>query len=183
MVSAPIETAAAERRTSIEADIALPKEFDCPAETPILAEHATPEELAALANGSPEVNSVTGADYFDTHQWERQNGGRIGWLSPIELAATSDGLDIDPSGRRCSRKGFLPISLLKYLEIVEWAGRQQRDNKRGSISASLEPIFQRLGFSSTGFLVSMLRFADKDRYFRRTERQGIPERPFATSAG
>ena len=188
MMSTPVETGTTEQRISIEADITLPKELAIPAATPIPAEltisteHTTPVDLAVMVNRFPEVNSVTGGGDFDTHQWERQNQGRIGWLSPIELAATGDGLDIDPSGRRCSRKGFLPISLLKYLEIVEWAGREQRDDKRGSISESLEPIFQRLGFSSTGFLASMLQFAEKDRYFRCTERQGIPERPFASSA-
>lgn len=83
------------------------------------------------------------------------------------------------SGRRPSYKGFLPISLLKYLEIVEWAGRQRRADKRGAIPHSLQPIFDRIGFSSTGFLESMMQFAGREKYFELTERRGQPEQSFA----
>jgi REP element-mobilizing transposase RayT len=111
-----------------------------------------------------------------TLNWERQNHERIGWLAPVEIEPTGSGLDLDSFGRRPSRKGFLPISLLKYLEVVEWAGRQMRPDKRGSIPDTLAPVFERVGFTSSGFLESMLHFAVKEKYFESTERQGQPER-------
>lgn len=46
--------------------------------------------------------------------------------------------------RRDIPKG-LPFRLNDYLELVEWTGRQMRDDKSGSIDAQLPPILQRLG--------------------------------------
>ncbi|ARU56629.1 transposase [Oleiphilus messinensis] len=37
--------------------------------------------------------------------------------------------------------------LQDYLELVDWTGRIQRDDKRGSISTTLPPILQRLNIS------------------------------------
>jgi hypothetical protein len=114
-----------------------------------------------------------------TLDWEREDHPGIGWLAPIELNERGVGLDLDEGGRRPSRKGFLPISLLKYLEIAEWAGRCVRQNKRGIVPGGAPPIFARLGFDSQGFLESMLNFAKRDRYFKATERQGTPEMKFS----
>ncbi len=125
------------------------------------------------------VPSIAGVSLSGTRDWERQDHARIGWLATIEIDESGSCLDLDPVGRRPSRKGFLPISLLKYLEIVEWSGRQQRVGKPGSIPHSLKPIFERVGFGSTGFLESMLRFAQREQYFESTERLGQPDRSFA----
>lgn len=116
-----------------------------------------------------------------TLEWERGNHRSIGWLAPIELDERRPGPDRDERGRRPSRKGFLPISLLKYLEIVEWMGRQIRPGKRGHIPEEVPPIFERLGFSSQSFLESFFKFVENDRYFRSTEREGDPARSFAVA--
>lgn len=87
-----------------------------------------------------------------THHWERSSKQRrSGWLSPIEIRETSDpsGPDGDESGRRASRKGFLPISLIKYLELLEWTGRQIAQGKRGKIPPESEPILDKLGLASS----------------------------------
>ena len=39
----------------------------------------------------------------------------------------------------------LPFSLSDYIELVDWTGRAIRDDKRGFISNSVPPIFQRIG--------------------------------------
>jgi len=136
---------------------------------------------AEPASDREPSGTVGGLRLSRTLDWEREGAGRIGWMAPIEIEARGSGLDLEPSVRRPSRKGFLPISLLKYLEIVEWAGRQQRADKRGSVPSSLAPIFQRLGFDSTGFLAAMLAFSTNDSYFAATERQGKPNRTFAAA--
>jgi REP element-mobilizing transposase RayT len=87
--------------------------------------------------GSPSANSWT-------REWERgRERRRSGWLAPIEIDEHRDptGPDCSDSGRRASDKGFLSsISLTKYLELLDWTGRQVRSDKAGSIPTSLRPI-------------------------------------------
>jgi len=116
---------------------------------------------AALAE-SLETSDYTGAkDRIDDfkqrrggaggvmHDWERSpRRRRSGWLSPIEIDEQLDatGPDQSAGGRRASDKGFLSsMSLTRYLELLDWTGRQVRRDKAGSIPASLRPILERLG--------------------------------------
>ena len=46
----------------------------------------------------------------------------------------------------------LAFRLMDYLELVDWTGRQLRDDKRGAISAALPPILQRLGINPDSWL-------------------------------
>lgn len=142
---------------------------------------SSPANQAEQAHDRESCGTIAGLRLSGTRQWEREGAGRTGWLAPIEIEARGCGLDPEPNGRRPSRKGFLPISLLKYLEIVEWAGRQQREDKRGSVPSSLAPIFERIGFDSTGFLAAMLKHSSKDEFFTATERKGQPNRLFVAA--
>lgn len=38
----------------------------------------------------------------------------------------------------------LPFRLTVYIELVEWTGRQMREDKRGYILQNLPPILERL---------------------------------------
>ncbi|ARU57347.1 transposase [Oleiphilus messinensis] len=42
----------------------------------------------------------------------------------------------------------LQFNLQDYLELVDWTGRIQREDKRGSISTTLPPILQRLNINA-----------------------------------
>ena len=46
----------------------------------------------------------------------------------------------------------LAFRLMDYLELVDWTGRQLRDDKRGAISEALPPILQRLGINADSWL-------------------------------
>jgi len=120
---------------------------------------------AAVAK-SPEASEFTGAkDRIDdlkqrnststhTHDWERSRRRvRSGWMSPLEIHEKSDatGADMDPSGRRASRKGFLPLSLCEYLALLDWTGRALHKHKRGAIPSELAPILVRLGIDTNGW--------------------------------
>ena len=121
---------------------------------------------AAMAE-TPETSTFTGAkDRIDdlceredrtrmsTHDWERsRRRKKSGWLSPVEIDERSDrvGADVEPSGRRASRKGFLSISMLSYLELLDWTGRQIRKDKYGSIPKHLAPILGRIGLDCHGW--------------------------------
>ena len=104
---------------------------------------------------TPEESEFTGAkDRIDdlkrrsskspaTHDWERsRRRSKSGWMSPIEIDEQSDPLGPDPSlvGRRASERGFLSISLSRYIELLDWTGRELRKKKRGSIPQHLAPI-------------------------------------------
>lgn len=115
---------------------------------------------AALAE-TPEESSFTGVkDRIDDQSGKektrkrktrhRERSGaepRSGWLAPVELGKSTDSADLGicQSGRRASRKGFLPMSLNDYLGLLDWTGRQIRGDKRGRIPKHLSPILERIG--------------------------------------
>ena len=107
-------------------------------------------------------------------RWERSGRRRrqSGWLSPIEIDEQSDPVGTDPSGcgRRASLKGFLSISLARYLELLDWTGRQLRSHKRGAIPDQLAPILKRLGIDSSDWCDLVKKFG---RLFKRAA--GSPE--------
>ena len=101
------------------------------------------------------------------HDWERdRNRGHSGWMSPIEIDERSDPLGSDPSAteRRASDKGFLPISLSDYLELVDWTGRENRRGQKGVVPSYLATILKRLGLSATCWCDLVTKFG---RYFKR----------------
>lgn len=73
------------------------------------------------------------------------------WLSELELDE-SKAVD-DPSffrsttGKRASDKGFLRFSREQYFEMLDWAAREVRADKRGATPAHIQPILQRLGWT------------------------------------
>ncbi len=134
---------------------------------------------AALCE-TPEQSDYTGAkDRLDDlkqqrglvrmsmHDWERSRERcKSGWMSPIEIDERCDevGPDLDDSGRRASGKGFLAISLPDYLQLLDWTGREIRDNKRGSIPDHLAPILTRIGLDPPTWCDLVTRFS---RVFKR----------------
>ena len=140
---------------------------------------------AAMAE-TPETSEYTGAkaridDLADrkdrtrasTRDWERsRRRNRSGWLSPLEIDERNDpvGANPDSSGRRGSLKGFLSMSLARYLELLDWTGRQLREGKVGSIPDHLQPILTRIGLDTHGWCDLVQRFG---RVFKRAA--GTPE--------
>jgi hypothetical protein len=57
----------------------------------------------------------------------------------------------------------LPFRLTDYLELADWTGRILRDDKRGSISAQLPPILERLHIDPKQWLVCANQF---ERHFK-----------------
>lgn len=152
---------------------------------------------AAIAK-TPETSDFTGAkDRIDdlkeankpsranggqlrTHAWERSRRRRkSGWMSPLEINEKTDpvGANTDPGGRRASLKGFLSMSLSKYLELLDWTGRQLRSGKRGAIPAHLAPILERLGLDTVGWCDLVRQFG---KLFKRAA--GTPDSLSAEAA-
>ena len=140
---------------------------------------------AAMAQ-TPETSEFTGAkDRIDdlaeredrsrasTHSWERsRRRRRSGWMSPIEINEQDDpiGPCLDESGRRASVKGFLGVSMARYLELLDWTGRQLQRDKVGVIPDHLAPILSRIGLDAGGWCDVVARFG---RVFKRAA--GTPE--------
>jgi hypothetical protein len=108
-----------------------------------------------------------------TSRWERSRGRqRSGWLSPLEIKEVADPVGPDPSqcGRRASLKGFLKMSVLRYLELLDWTGRQLRNDKPGQIPETVAPILDRLGIESDRWLDLAHQFG---RLFKRASGSSI----------
>jgi hypothetical protein len=86
------------------------------------------------------------------------------WLAPLTLQEDHLGDVPCTCGERASDKGLLSMKLDEYLQLLDWAGRELRANKRGAIPAHLAPIIQRLGVEGDELLDTL---EDFPRLFRR----------------
>jgi len=84
------------------------------------------------------------------------------WLCELTL---DEGAQADVSQDVCSEtpwrasdKGLLPISLDDYLKLLDWTGRQVRQDKKGSIPSELAPILQRLQINADNWLETVSEF-------------------------
>ena len=48
--------------------------------------------------------------------------------------------------KRCSNKGFLPLSSLDYLQLLDLTARLNKSGSRGATPQELPPLLERLGF-------------------------------------
>jgi hypothetical protein len=98
----------------------------------VFAETATHEAFAPIDNGSALPRQTD----------------RL--LSPILLDELRDSLGPHPSctADRCSNKGYLPISQVDYLSLLDWTARQPKQGKCGTTPEHLAPIIERLSLSS-----------------------------------
>ena len=102
--------------------------------------------LARLDSQAEEKSSVS------------HNALAAAWLSPLEEGADPpDGAQAN-EGRRASDHGFLPMSLEKYLVLLDWSGRQLKGGKRGAIPDSLSPILDRLSLPMDHLLEGLQSF-------------------------
>jgi len=125
----------------------------CIAETPETSEFtAAFERIAARQQNAARVaESAPPAD----------GDGRDEWLSPIpdaDVPVTTGNSAPMPANRNASERGFLPMTLDEYLELLDWTGRQVREGKRGAIRADLRPILERLHINADVWIDTIERF-------------------------
>ena len=140
--SAPSEAAAMEAH--IAASLPVPPGTASPDKSSLRPAVESPATLTVPATATPASTSTPQVPLAHAHD---------GWLSPIELderatplltatpvpkarAAASQGTGSRRS-RRASDRGLLPMTLGKYLELLDWTGRQLRAGTKGLIPASL----------------------------------------------
>ena len=80
-----------------------------------------------------------------------------------EIAKEESKLDnwLEPVFNTKKKRGFLNMSFKEYLVLLDWTGRQIRDDKRGAISEELESILKRVGLKSEKWIDTFLSF-EKD---------------------
>ncbi|MBX7139193.1 MAG: hypothetical protein K1X83_14560 [Oligoflexia bacterium] len=84
--------------------------------------------------GTPEESEFTSAYERIQAVKSGDTDGATSWLTPIQTAG--------------GRRGFLSISTLDYLSILDATGREIKKGKRGRISPDLAPILERIGIKA-----------------------------------
>ncbi len=71
-------------------------------------------------------------------------------LSPVQIDELRDALGarLSKTGYRCSDKGFLAMSRVDYLELLDWTARQAVLGKSGSTPKHIPPLFARLSLDA-----------------------------------
>jgi hypothetical protein len=138
------------------------------------------------------------SDSFSTSGVNRPDN----WLAPVPLnesttapgasstceaaTAENDATESSLPAARCSNKGFLPLTLDEYLELLDWTGRHAAPGKTGAIPSDEPPILERLGIRAddwltlaTGFRRMFARVAGRPssvacQRHRRTHRRFRP---------
>lgn len=67
-------------------------------------------------------------------------------IAPVHLDELLDALQVMPSstGYRCSDRGFLNMSQVDYIELLDWTARLVVPGKTGSTPVDAPPVFERL---------------------------------------
>lgn len=71
---------------------------------------------------------------------------------------------------RASNRGMLPITVEKYLSLLDWTGRSIRAGSKGSIPADLAPILERLGLNGEHWVDTIKNFG---KMFKRASGRPI----------
>jgi len=82
-----------------------------------------------------------------------------------EPAAVEQPTDLLPfvGGEHIDTSKGIRFTLPDYLQLVDWTGRAVRDDKRGAIPATMQPIFQRLGLNQDEWLEIVQNFGRRYR--------------------
>jgi hypothetical protein len=145
------------------------------AETPETSEFTSAYERIAARQEVAQQSVASARIENGTSAYERS---RDGWLSPVpdtdarrgttagEVGSDASNSVVQPAftRRRASDRGFLPMLLDEYLQLLDWTGRQVRSDKRGSVPQDLLPILIRLQLNEQTWLDSVLNFG---RWFHR----------------
>ncbi len=81
-------------------------------------------------------------------------------LSPVQIDELRDVLGAQPckTGHRCSDKGFLAMSRIDYLELLDWTARQAVLGKSGSTPKHIPPLLARLSLDTDAWGELVQRF-------------------------
>ena len=102
-------------------------------------------------------------DHGDAQDHKIEHGANAGWLAPVTLDPPRKKVREAQSSRRASNKGCLPMTLDEYLKLLDWTGRQLRNDKAGRIPSEFGPILERLDCSAESWLDLVQNFRKRFR--------------------
>lgn len=87
---------------------------------------------------------------------------RDAFLAKLSIDQRNDALRacVSDTGKRCSDKGFLSLSINDYIELLDWTARQIAPDKRGRTPASCPPILKRLGLVKDSWCSLVMQFEE-----------------------
>ncbi len=110
------------------------------------------------------------------------------FLAPVQIDANQNASDSLPSKTpyRASDKGFLSMSTIAYLELLDWTARQVVPSKAGATPSETPPVLERLGLNVAewiGMVTNFGRLYSKFAGLPETlanQRSSRTDRPFHT---
>jgi REP element-mobilizing transposase RayT len=98
---------------------------------------------------------------------------RDGWLAPLTLGPKlASDPELHGDGLRASDKGFLNISLEKYLALLRWTARQRSPSESGEVPRALRETLTQLGIEASLWRDLVWNYK---RYFGRSTCTGSRE--------
>ena len=112
-------------------------------------------EIPDSGGANPQVNPLPHGSVPNLRLADR-------FLSPLRIDERHGaiGPDLSPTGYRCSNKGFLPFTVLDYLELLDWTARQLVPGKQGSTPRSVPPILERLNVTPKAWIALTADFGN-----------------------
>jgi REP element-mobilizing transposase RayT len=117
------------------------------AETPEESDFTSVQDRIVARQARENLSSISSDNTHTLTQEQQERVDREkakaeadSWLCPIDNEA--------PEGPR----GILPVTPDQYLNLVDWTGRQIREDKKGAIPAHLAPILTRLDIETDRWL-------------------------------
>jgi len=104
--------------------------------------------IRAQIASTPESSDYTSIQQR-IHQWHKTQQAGAVLTRPVPKLMPLVKQHRDP------HQHSIGFTLKDYIELVDWAGRSVRENKRGAIDANEPPILQRLGIESGAFVEHM----------------------------
>lgn len=113
-----------------------------------------------------DLAKVEPSDRNQTLEWERDRERKqSGWLSPVEIdRGTCSEKEGRSNPRRTSEKGFLAISVTRYIQLLDWTACQLRPNKQGATPGQIPPILSLLGIKPESWCEVVSKYG---RVFKR----------------
>jgi len=140
----------------------------CVAETPETSEFTAAFERIAAKQAASSVVADSVVVQENVVAAEPPSApARDAWLSPVpdaDVPRQARKPSPKAAGHRASDRGFLPLTLDEYLQLLDWTGRAVRADKRGAIPADLRSILERLQINADAWVDTVERFG---RMFRR----------------
>jgi hypothetical protein len=103
---------------------------------------------ASIAESIEHSKFTSGKHRFDAWKATSKSTEEAdSFLTPVQMDESEDVKSANSASgcKRCSNKGFLPITALDYLQLLDLTARLQRSDKSGFSPCQLEPLMNRLG--------------------------------------